>query len=240
MYCNSIMPNIINQDSVLYEDNHIIVLVKPANIAVQGDKSGDKSVYDYLKEYLKQKYNKPGNVYLGIVHRLDRPVSGVMVFAKTSKAASRLSESIRLNQFEKHYFAVVNGVVEEGQRLEQYLIKKSNYLGNIASVVFEGTKNAKKAILEYEPIQQLVHKNMSLLKVHLHTGRFHQIRVQLASIGHPIYGDRKYGSYIRYSVDDVPLALFAYKLSFAHPVKKDIMSFESVPKSVAPWNYFAF
>ncbi len=230
----------INDDNILYEDSHLIVVVKPAGIAVQGDKSGDKSMYDYIKDYIKHKYNKPGNVYLGIVHRLDRPVSGVMVFAKTSKAASRLSEAIRTNKFDKYYYAVVNGITESSDRLVHYVIKRSNKLGNIASVVFENSPNSKKAILDYKTLESLNHQNLSLLEVKLETGRFHQIRVQLSAIGHPIYGDRKYGSYIKYDRNDVPLALFASKLSFEHPTQKHILTFESKPTDFKPWNYFNF
>ncbi len=230
----------MNDENILYEDSHLIVVVKPAGIGVQGDSSNDKSMYDYIKDYIKHKYNKPGNVYLGIVHRLDRPVSGVMVFAKTSKAASRLSEAIRTNKFDKYYYAVVNGQTEDSDKLIHYVIKRSNKMGNIASVVFENTANSKKAILEYKTLERLNHKNLSLLEVKLETGRFHQIRVQLAAIGHPIYGDRKYGSYIKYSVAEVPLALFASKLSFEHPTKKEILTFESKPKDIKPWNYFDF
>lgn len=230
----------LDEQSILYEDSHLIVVVKPAGIGVQGDSSNDKSMYDYIKEYIKHKYNKPRNVYLGIVHRLDRPVSGVMVFAKTSKAASRLSEAIRTNKFDKYYYAVVNGITEDSDRLVHYVIKRSNKLGNIASVVFENSPNSKKAILDYKTIESLTHKNMSLVEVKLETGRFHQIRVQLSAIGHPIYGDRKYGSYIKYSADEIPLALFASKLSFEHPTKKELLTFESRPKDIKPWNYFTF
>ncbi len=230
----------INDENILYEDSHLIVVVKPSGIAVQGDKTNDKSMYDYIKEYIKYKYNKPGNVYLGIVHRLDRPVSGVMVFAKTSKAAARLSEAIRTKQFDKYYYTVVNGQTEDSDTLIHHVIKRSNKLGNIASVVFENSPNSKKAILEYKTLERLPHQNLSLLEVKLETGRFHQIRVQLSAIGHPIYGDRKYGAYIKHSVADVPLALFACKLSFEHPTKKERLTFEAKPTDQKPWNYFNF
>ena len=152
------MTNYINP---IYEDNHIIVAVKPPNIPVQGDITGDLSFFDNIKDYIKIKYNKKGNVFLGLVHRLDRPVSGIMVFAKTSKAASRLSEAIRDRKFEKTYYAVVNGILldKEG-RLENYLIKKTNKLGNIAQVVFENTKNAKIAKLKYEVVKEDLIKNL--------------------------------------------------------------------------------
>ena len=230
---------IIEYVNPLYEDNHLIVAVKPPNIPAQSDITGDVSFFDNVKDYIKVKYNKQGNVFLGLVHRLDRPVSGVMVFAKTSKAASRLSEAIRDRKFEKTYYAVVNGILldKEGS-LENYLIKKTNKLGNIAQVVFENTKNAKIAKLKYNVLKENVIKNLSLLKVDLETGRFHQIRVQLSNIGHTIYGDRKYGSYIKYDRDDVPLALFAKSLKFPHPTKDEMVSVEADLPNYNPWCIF--
>ncbi|MEI0700292.1 RluA family pseudouridine synthase [Brachyspira intermedia] len=230
------MSNYINP---LYEDNHIIVAVKPPNIPTQGDITGDISFFENVKDYIKIKYNKKGNVFLGLVHRLDRPVSGVIVFAKTSKAASRLSEAIRDRKFEKTYYAVVNGIfLEKEAKLENYLIKKTNKLGNIAQVVFENTKNAKIAKLKYNVIKENVIKNLSLLNIELETGRFHQIRVQLSNIGHVIYGDRKYGSYIKYDRNDVPLALFAKSLKFPHPTKDEEIYVEADLPSYNPWNIF--
>ena len=230
----------VNEDSILYEDSHLLVIVKPPFIPVQSDNSGDKSMYRYIKEYIKKKYNKLGNVYLGIVHRLDKPVSGVMVFAKNSKSASRLCNAIREHQFEKNYYAVVNGMTEDSDVVTNYLIKRSIGLGYMAKVVFEGTKYAKKAVLSYKTIERLVHKNLSLVEVKLETGRFHQIRVQMAALGHPIYGDKKYGSYIEYDVEIDSLALFAHRLAFKHPTTKETMIFESIPKDIEPWNYFSF
>ncbi|AUJ49180.1 RNA pseudouridine synthase [Brachyspira hyodysenteriae] len=230
------MSNYINP---IYEDNHIIVAVKPPNIPTQGDITGDVSFFENIKDYIKIKYNKKGNVFLGLVHRLDRPVSGIIVFAKTSKAASRLSEAIRDRKFEKTYYAVVNGILlEKEAKLENYLIKKTNKLGNIAQVVFENTKNAKIAKLKYNVIKEDVIKNLSLLRVELETGRFHQIRVQLANIGHVIYGDRKYGSYIKYDRNDVPLALFAKSLRFPHPTRDEEIYVEADLPSYNPWNIF--
>ena len=162
-----------------------------------------------------------------------------MVFAKTSKAASRLSEAIRDRKFEKTYYAVVNGILLEKEgRLENYLIKKTNKLGNIAQVVFENTKNAKIAKLKYNVVKEDIIKNLSLLRVELETGRFHQIRVQLSNIGHTIYGDRKYGSYIKYDRDDVPLALFAKSLKFPHPTKDEEIYVEAELPNYNPWNIF--
>ena len=146
----------------LYEDNHLIVAVKPPNIPTQGDKSGDISFFEYVKDYIKLKYNKSGNIFLGLVHRLDRPVAGIMVFAKTSKAAGRLSESIRDRKFEKIYYAIVNGILsEKNGTLENYIIKKSNKLGNIAQIVFENTKNSKFAKLKYNVVKEDIIKNLS-------------------------------------------------------------------------------
>ncbi|WP_300366097.1 RluA family pseudouridine synthase [Brachyspira sp.] len=228
-----------NYINPIYEDNHIIVAVKPPNIPVQGDITGDVSFFENIKDYIKIKCNKKGNVFLGLVHRLDRPVSGIIVFAKTSKAAARLSESIRDRKFEKNYYAVVNGILlEKESKLENYLIKKKNKLGNIAQVVFENTKNAKIAKLKYTVLKEDVIKNMSLLKIELETGRFHQIRVQLSNIGHAIYGDRKYGSYIKYDRDDVPLALFAKSLRFPHPTRDEEIYVEAELPSYNPWNIF--
>lgn len=231
------LESIIENLNPIYEDNHIIVAVKPTNVPTQGDQTGNVSFYDIIKDYIKIKYNKKGNVFLGIVHRLDRPVSGIMVFAKTSKAAGRLSESIRERKFEKTYYAVVNGILfDKEQSLENYIIKKTNKLGNIALIVFENTAKAKLAKLKYKVISENITKNMSLLKINLETGRFHQIRAQFSNIGHAIYGDRKYGNYIKY--DDITLALFAKSLKFPHPTKNKIIYVETELPDTKPWNIF--
>lgn len=233
------LESILQNFTPLYEDNHILVALKPPNISTQGDRSGDLSFYDIIKDYIKIKYEKKGNVFLGIVHRLDRPVSGVMVFAKTSKAAGRLSESIREGKFEKTYYAIVNGILfDKEQNLENYIIKQTNELVNIASIVFNDTPGAKLAKLSYIVVEENIIKNMSLVKIRLETGRFHQIRAQFANIGHAIYGDRKYGSYINYEREDIPLALFAKSLKFPHPTKDDIIYVESPLPTKYPWNIF--
>ena len=236
MYMEREIKDYIN---LLYEYNHLIAAVKPPNVPSQGDITGDVSFFDSVKDYIKIKYNKRGNVFLGLVHRLDRPVSGAMVFAKTSKAASRLSEAIRDRKFDKTYYAIVNGILldREGE-LENYLIKKKNKLGNIAQVVFENTKNSKLAKLKYNVLKEDIIKNMSLIKIYLETGRFHQIRVQLANIGHTIYGDRKYGNYIRYDRDDMPLALFAKSLKFPHPTRDEEIFIDADLPNYNPWNMF--
>ena len=215
---------------IIYEDNHIIVVEKIPNIPSQGDKTGDIDMLSIVKEYLKEKYNKPGNVYLGLVHRLDRPVGGVMVFAKTSKAASRLSEEVRTRKFKKSYLVVVDGKMEKQEDiLEDYLLK--NERTNVSKVSKEGVKNAKYAKLDYKVLKYDEEINLSVLQINLHTGRHHQIRVQLSSRNHSIYGDQKYGTRGRGKT----IALWAYKLSIIHPVKKQEMTFKSLPEFNKTW-----
>lgn len=215
---------------VIYEDNHIIVVEKPVNIPSQGDKTGDIDMLTIIKDYIKEKYNKPGNVYLGLVHRLDRPVGGVMVFAKTSKAASRLSEAVRLKEFQKTYLVIVNGKMEsEKGTFEDYLLK--NEKKNMSKVVKEGTKNSKLAILDYEVLKYDEEIDLSVLKINLHTGRHHQIRVQLSSRNHSIYGDQKYGG----RGHGKQITLWAYKLCLIHPITKEKMLFKSIPKQEGSW-----
>ena len=174
-----------NDLEILYEDNHIIVVVKPFNILSQSDDTKDIDMLTLIKSYLKEKYNKPGNVYLGLIHRLDRPTGGIMVFAKTSKAASRLSEQIRLNLFTKKYLAIVNGYFDEKAGVfEDYILKKEDNSSVISNL-------GKYAKLEYEVLKEK--SNLSLVNILLHTGRHHQIRVQFASRNHPLYGDQRYG-----------------------------------------------
>ena len=185
-----------------------------------------------IKAYLKKKYDKPGDVYLGLVHRLDRPTGGVMVFAKTSKAASRLSEQVRDKKFHKKYLAIVDGKMEKNKdTFKDFLLK--NEKTNTSKVVKEGTKNAKEAILDYEVIKYNDEINMSAVKVDLHTGRHHQIRVQFASRGHSLSGDQKYGTRGR----GKGLALWAYYLSFEHPTQKKIMEFEDYPEKTGSWTW---
>lgn len=215
---------------VLYEDNHIIVVEKPVNIPSQGDKTGDIDMLTIIKSYIKEKYNKPGDVYLGLVHRLDRPTGGVMVFARTSKAASRLSEQVRDKKFHKKYLAIVDGEMEEKTgAMKDFLLK--NEKTNTSKVVKEGTKNAKEALLDYEVVKYNEEINMSLVKISLHTGRHHQIRVQFASRNHSLSGDQKYGTRGR----GKQLALWAYSLSFTHPTTKKEMTFESYPEPIGSW-----
>ena len=220
----------MNNLKIIYEDNHIIVVEKIPNIPSQGDKTGDIDMLEIIKKYIKEKYNKPGNVYLGLVHRLDRPVGGVMVFAKTSKAASRLSEEVRSRQLKKEYLVVVDGKFEKDKdTLEDYLLK--NQQKNISRVVKEKTKNSKLAKLDYETLKYNSEIDLSVLKVLLHTGRHHQIRVQLSSRGHSIYGDQKYGVRGR----GKQIALWAYKLTIIHPITKKEMTFTSIPEINKTW-----
>ena len=215
---------------VIYEDNHIIVVEKIPNIPVQKDSSKDIDMLSLVKEYIKNKYNKPGNVYLGLVHRLDRPVGGVIIFAKTSKAASRLSNEVRENIFKKEYLAVVEGKFEKNKgTLENYLYK--DIKTNTSYVVDKNKKQAKFAKLDYEVLKYDEKQNVSLLKIDLHTGRHHQIRVQLSNINHSIYGDQRYGKIGK----NKQIALWAYKLTIIHPTKKEKMEFVSEPQKIGIW-----
>lgn len=209
---------------VIYEDNQIIVVEKEPNIPSQSDKTGDEDMLSLVKKYIKEKYNKPGEVYIGLVHRLDRPVGGVMVFARTSKSASRLSEQVRNKTLKKTYIATVDGKFEENAgTLENYLYKDER--NNMSKVVNKEKKNAKLAILDYEVLNYDEKRDLSVVKVNLHTGRHHQIRVQFAYAGHSLYGDQKYG--VRGKGKQI--RLWAYKLTLEHPTKKEMMTFESKP-----------
>ena len=215
---------------VIYEDNHIIVVEKIPNVPSQSDKTGDIDMLTMVKQYIKEKYNKPGNVYLGLVHRLDRPVGGIMIFAKTSKSASRLSDQVREKVFKKKYLAVVDGKIEnKSGTLEDYLYKDER--NNISKVVNKNKKNAKLAKLDYEVIKYDEVKNLSLVKVNLHTGRHHQIRVQLSNFGHSIFGDQKYGT----RGQGKQIALWAYELTINHPITKEEMTFKDLPENVGTW-----
>lgn len=219
----------MNNLNILYEDNHLIVVVKQPGILSQSDNSNTPDMLTIIKKYLKEKYKKCGNVYLGLVHRLDRNVGGVMVFAKTSKAASRLSNQIREKKFKKEYITIVNGILKQKiGHLENYLIKDEKI--NKSRVT--SSNFGKLSILDYEVIKEK--QNLSLLKINLKTGRHHQIRVQLSNLGYPIYGDTKYNKNKRIGND---LYLYAYKLSFYHPTTKEYLSFENYPKGNL-WNIF--
>ena len=218
-----------NNLEILYEDNHIIVVVKPNNILSQSDNTKDIDMLTIIKDYIKEKYNKPGNVYLGLVHRLDRPVSGVMVFAKTSKAASRLSDQVRMHSFKKKYMAIVydNGLKDEDKFID-YLYKDSD---NSTRVVDKN--KGKYSELSYKVLQRDKKKNLALVDIELETGRHHQIRVQFASRNHALYGDQRYGIQ-----DKNQIALHAYKLEFIHPTTKEKLVFESKTLIRSKWSNF--
>ena len=217
--------------NVIYEDNHIIVVEKPVNIPSQADKTEDIDMLTIIKQYLREKYNKTGNVYLGLVHRLDRPVGGVMIFAKTSKAAARLSEQVREKVFKKKYLVICNGYFHSKNGImKDYLLK--NEKNNMSKVVKDGTKNSKYAELDYEVLKYDKEQNLSVLKINLHTGRHHQIRVQLSSRDHAIYGDQKYGE----RGQRQQICLWAYSLTIEHPITKEEMTFSVVPKLEKTWN----
>lgn len=215
----------MNNLNVIYEDNHIIVVEKNFNIPVQEDSSKDLDMFNIVKNYIKEKYNKPGNVYLGLVHRLDRPTGGIMIFAKTSKAASRLSDMIRKGEIHKSYLAVVHGKTKNNEKLVNYLSKDEKTHSS-----YIDSKNGKESILEYKTIKYDKKKDISLIEVNLITGRHHQIRVQMSNINHSLFGDQRYGIQ-----DKKQLALYAYKLEFIHPVKKEKMIFKYFPKEEGVW-----
>ncbi len=221
------------EPTILLEDNHLLVVVKEQGLASCPDESKDENLLDLLKDYVKRTYNKPGNVYLGLVHRLDRPTGGVMVFAKTSKAAARLSEQMKTGDFEKRYLAVLGGTVEPASgKLEGWL--KKNAVNNMVYLSTEGTDGSKYAALDYRILEQ--RNGLSLADIKLHTGRSHQIRVQFAGIAHPVYGDMRYGG--EYAVKG-RLALWAYSLAFTHPVTKERMRFVAgPPEDGVPWKLF--
>ena len=221
--------------TVLYEDNHLLVVVKPQNLPVQADETQDLDLLTLLKTYLKEKYQKPGNVFLGLVHRLDRPTGGVMVFAKNSKSAKRLSEAIREGNVEKEYLTVLAGSVREKKgTLVNYLKKNPN--SNTVMIVPSSTEGAKRAELDYEVLEEKF--PVSLVKVLLKTGRSHQIRVQFAGKNAPVFGDARYGKdpYRK----GFYLALWAYRLCFDHPVSGERMVFLAYPpQDREPWKKFA-
>ena len=223
----------MNNVNVIYEDNHLLIVEKPVNISVQQDSTNDKDLLTILKEYIKVKYNKPGNVYLGLVHRLDRPVGGIMIFAKTSKCASRLSEQIRLGSIDKWYLAVVNGELKkQTDILEDYILKDEK--NNVTKIVKKDTTKSKYAKLEYNVLEYNKDENLSLVNIHLYTGRHHQIRLQFNNIGHTLYGDQRYGKQ-----DKKQIALWAYKIEFNHPITNERIAFDLLPKKIGIWSKFS-
>ena len=218
---------------ILYEGNHILVALKPQMLGCCPDDSRDDNLLDMIKAYLKRAYDKPGNVYAGLVHRLDRPTGGVMVYAKTSKAASRLTEGLQKGDFEKKYLAVLCGTPEtERGTLVNYLRK--NTVNNMVYICTQTEEGAKFASLDYKVVES--RGRYSLTEVRLHTGRTHQIRVQMAGISHPVYGDMRYGGAL---AQKGKLALWAYSLSFSHPVTRERLRFIALPPAdETPWKLF--
>lgn len=212
----------MNKLNVLYEDNHLIVVEKKPNVLSQSDVTGDMDLLTMVKSYVKKKYDKPGNVYIGLVHRLDRPVGGVMVFARTSKAAKRLNEQIKNHDFNKTYVAVLDGILKkEKDELVNYLYKDSKT--GISKVVDKHFTGGKLSKLNYEVIGY--YKNKTIVKVNLITGRHHQIRLQFKALGYPLYGDQLYGK-----ENNEQIRLYAYLLAFNHPVTKERLCFKLLPK----------
>ncbi|MBI6117509.1 RluA family pseudouridine synthase [Salegentibacter sp. F63223] len=220
-----------NNLQVLFEDNHIIVVNKRPGDIVQGDKTGDKPLSEVVKLYLKEKYNKPGNVYLGVVHRLDRPTSGIVLFSKTSKALPRLNKLFQKKEAQKTYWAIVkNAPPKKSDTLVHFL--KRNQKQNKSYAHIKEVPDSKKAILEYRIVKKL--DNYFLLEIDLHTGRHHQIRSQLSAIGSPIKGDLKYG--FNRSNKDASIHLHARELKFIHPVKKEEVHIIAPPPREVLWN----
>ena len=216
---------------ILYEDNHIIVINKRAGDIVQGDKTGDRPLSEIVKSYIKDKYNKPGKVYLGVVHRLDRPTSGIVIFSKTSKALSRLNKSFADKAVQKTYWAIVKDLPGNMEGTLIHWLRK-NPKNNKSTAFDSEIKDSKKAILHYKRLKTL--HNYQLLEVNLETGRHHQIRVQLSKIGAPIKGDLKYG-FARSNVD-ASIHLHARFISFVHPVKKEVVKISAPLPKDAVWN----
>lgn len=220
---------------VLYEDNHLIIVNKAPGEIVQGDRTGDVPLCELVKSYIKEKYAKPGNVFCGVVHRLDRPVAGLVVFAKTSKALSRLNEMFRLAQVKKRYWAIVrNRPPRDADTLTHYITSRQSNNKSYASLT--PSPDSKKAVLDYRILASSEHYH--LIEINLHTGRKHQIRVQLASIGCPIKGDLKYGD--RRSNPDGSISLQAHSIEFVHPVSKKLISVTApIPDSDNLWRAFS-
>ena len=213
---------------IVYEDNHLLVTIKAPNTLTQSDNTGDESLHDMCKAYIKEKYQKPGEVYLGLVHRLDRPVGGLVAFARTSKAASRLSEQLRSHHMEREYLAVVQGCDLPQEAALQDWLEKDEATGNV-KVVKPGKSGAQEAKLRYRVLARRPADDTALVHVRLQTGRKHQIRVQLANSGHPIVHDMRYGKGVR----GESIALWGAVLRFDHPTQKAPMCFLSQPKASA-------
>ena len=216
------------EPAVVYCDNHLLVAVKPANMPSQADSSGDPDMFSLMKEYVRRIYQKPGDVYLGLLHRLDRPVGGLMAFARTSKAAKRLSEQLRSHTMKRDYRAVVVGETPREGRLSDRLV----WDGTKACVTDGDVPEAKEARLSYR--RMAFRNGLSLVEVSLETGRKHQIRAQFANAGHPLWGDQRYGN----GQPGKQIALWGVRLTLIHPTTKETMVFETETPDIAPWNSF--
>jgi 23S rRNA pseudouridine1911/1915/1917 synthase len=239
----------MNDLQILYEDNHVLGVVKPAGMLSQGDRTGDITALELARRYIKSKHDKPGNVYLGLVHRLDRPVSGVMIFARTSKAASRLSQSFHDREAQKEYLCVVSGVVAEEKGELSALIERAHKRSRITPTE---TARSRAAVLEFRvlgrstpqeqarvehPRTRRDPESMTLLDVRPRTGRHHQIRLQLSAAGYVIRGDIKYGA--RAPLPDKSIALHAVRLRVPHPVRDEVIDLSAPPPELAPWTHFS-
>ncbi len=203
---------------ILYEDNHLIALNKRAGDLVQGDKTGDKPLPDLIKTYIKDKYNKPGNVFCGVIHRLDRPTTGIVLFARTSKGLERMNAAFKNRETKKQYWALVEGKIEDGRDLQHYL--KKNSKTNKSTVFKRPEPEAKEALLSFKVLN--IGDRYSLVEIDLHTGRHHQIRAQFSAIGHPVKGDVKYGA--RRGERDKSICLHSRNLTFEHPTTKELVN----------------
>jgi 23S rRNA pseudouridine1911/1915/1917 synthase len=233
---------------ILYEDNHVLGVVKPAGMLAQGDRTGDVSALELARRHIKETRDKPGHVFLGLVHRLDRPVSGVMVFARTSKAASRLARSFHDRRVDKHYLCVVSGIVREEEGELSAHVERAHTRARITA---HASARSKEAVLSYRVLARLEAREergmhprqrrddpfMTLLEVLPRTGRHHQIRLQLSAAGHPIRGDLKYGAVT--PLADRSIALHAFRLRVPHPVRDEVIDLFAPPPSCAPWTEFA-
>ncbi|MGI6546017.1 MAG: RluA family pseudouridine synthase [Fastidiosipilaceae bacterium] len=228
-----VYPGLNDPIVILYEDNQVIAAIKPAGVLSQQDHTGKPDMLTILKTYIKEKYNKPGNVFLGLVHRLDQPVRGVMVFARTSKSASRLSEQIRTRTVEKEYLAVVSGRPPQSNGVLKNALKKDRAANRVQ--VSSKSAGGRMAVLRYQHIGSSREGGLSLLRIELETGRAHQIRVQLAEAGCPIWGDQRYNETARHGQ---PIALLAHRYSFWHPTRKTRLDITAPLEDVPPWDQF--
>lgn len=221
----------MEKPTILYEDNHVIVAIKPPNLLTQSDATGDESLLDQIKEYVKETYNKPGEAYIGLVHRMDRPVGGLLCFARTSKAASRLSEQVRVHELNRQYVCIVEGDAPDQFTYVDYLVKDEEH-NKVAVLPSYLKMQGKEAILHGRTVAR--RDGLSLVAIQLETGRAHQIRVQMQHHGYPLWGDNRYGNGKR----GQQIALWGFRLSFEHPISKERMLFIAPTPETKPWLFF--